>query len=183
MAARDDIAAIAAASESLAAVRDALPEGDAWFVGGAVRDLLLGLPVTDVDIAVAGRSGEVARALHGRLGGDIFSLSDRFGTWRILAADGFQIDVSALRGETIGQDLAHRDFTVNAMALGARSSELTDPFGGEYDLVARVLRLVAERAYEDDPLRPLRLPRLAAALEFTIDPQTAAATRRATPAG
>ncbi|MBJ7458446.1 MAG: HD domain-containing protein [Thermoleophilaceae bacterium] len=177
---RADIAELAAASESLTSVRRALPEAGAgaWFVGGAVRDLLLGIDVTDVDIAVAGDSRAIARALHKALGGDIFSLSDRFGTWRVLAAGGFQIDVSGLRGETIEQDLAHRDFTVNAIGLAAASGDLTDPYDGEADVQRRRMRLVSERAYDDDPLRPLRLPRLAAALDFEIDPETALATRR-----
>jgi putative nucleotidyltransferase with HDIG domain len=177
---RADIAELAAASDSLLATREALPEAGvgAWFVGGAVRDLLLGIPVTDVDIAVTGDSRAIARALHGSLGGDIFSLSDRFGTWRVLADAGFQIDVSGLRGATIEEDLSHRDFTVNAIALSATGEDLVDPYGGEPDVARKLLRLVAERAYDDDPLRPLRLPRLAASLGFEIDPDTVDATRR-----
>ncbi|MGK2877254.1 MAG: HD domain-containing protein [Solirubrobacterales bacterium] len=180
MAPRADIAELAAASDSLSSVRGALPEGGvgAWFVGGAVRDLLLGIDVNDVDIAVSGDPRATARALHKALGGDIFSLSDRFGTWRVHAAGGFQIDLSGLRGETIEQDLAHRDFTVNAMGLAAADGALIDPYGGETDVQRRLMRLVSERAYDDDPLRPLRLPRLAAALGFDIDPGTAEATRR-----
>jgi tRNA nucleotidyltransferase/poly(A) polymerase len=180
---RADIAELAAASDSLVATREALPEGGvgSWFVGGAVRDLLLGIPVTDVDIAVSGDSRAVARALHDKLGGDIFTLSDRFGTWRVLAGAGFQIDVSGLRGATIEEDLSHRDFTVNAIALSATGEDLIDPYGGEPDVARKLLRLVAERAYDDDPLRPLRLPRLAASLGFEIDPATADATRRHAP--
>lgn len=180
MAFRADIAELAAASDSLTATRNALPEGGAgaWFVGGAVRDLLLGIPVTDVDIAVSGDSRAVARGLHRELGGDIFSLSDRFGTWRVHAGPGFQIDVSGLRGVTIEEDLSHRDFTVNAMALSVFGDELIDPYGGEPDVHRKLMRIVAERAYDDDPLRPLRLPRLAAVLGFEIDPATADATRR-----
>lgn len=176
MSAGADIAKLAAASETLEEVGAALP--GAWFVGGAVRDLLLGIEVKDVDVAVAGETRDAARAVHRRVGGDIFSLSDRFGTWRINAADGFQVDITELRGKTIEDDLGHRDFTVNAMALSTGGHELTDHFGGIADVDARILRLVAERAYEDDPLRPLRLPRLAAALNFEIDPETAEATRR-----
>lgn len=171
-----DIAKLAAASDTLRVVGEAVP--GAWFVGGAVRDLLLEIDVMDVDLAVPGDPREAARAVHKQVGGDIFSLSDRFGTWRINAADGFQVDLTALRGETIEEDLGHRDFTINAMALAPNGHELTDLFGGVADIEARVLRLVAERAYEDDPLRPLRLPRLAAALNFEIDPDTAEITRR-----
>ncbi|MFT4048799.1 MAG: HD domain-containing protein [Solirubrobacterales bacterium] len=175
-----DIAELAAASESLSAVGAALPDGGegAWYVGGAVRDLLLGLPVKDVDIAVTGDPRVAARAVHAQVGGDIFSLSDRFGTWRVNASEGFQIDITALRGATIEEDLGHRDFTVNAMALSANRHELIDLFGGIGDIDRRLLKLVAERAYEDDPLRPLRLPRLAATLDFTVDADTAEVTRR-----
>lgn len=178
--AQADIAALASASDSLCAVRSGLPAGGVgvWFVGGAVRDLLLGIEVDDVDLAIDGDSRKAARALHEVLGGDIFSLSDRFGTWRINAAAGFQVDITQLRGETIEQDLGHRDFTINAMALSTDELTLIDRFDGVGDVAARTLRLVSERAYEDDPLRPLRLPRLASALGLKIDPGTAEATRR-----
>lgn len=179
MDARSDIAALARASESVSEVRAALPAGGegTWLVGGAVRDLLLGLTVVDVDLAVAGDPREAARAVHAALGGDIFSLSDRFGTWRVNTASGVQVDLTTLRGESIEDDLSLRDFTVNAMALDADSLELTDPLGGQDDLAKRRFRLVSERAYRDDPLRPLRLPRLAASLDFEIDEETARATR------
>lgn len=176
MTAQAEIAGLAAASEPLTLVGAALPE--AWFVGGAVRDLLVGIEVKDVDLAVPGDPRAAAKAVHAKTGGDIFSLSDRFGTWRINAAGGFQVDLTALRGETIEEDLSHRDFTVNAMALTARDHELVDPYDGAGDIERRIMRLVSERAYEDDPLRPLRLPRLAASLEFEIDPATAETTRR-----
>ncbi len=179
MGAQADIAALASASESLSRVRSALPAGGAgaWLVGGAVRDLLLGLPVEDVDLAVSGDPRRAAQAVHTAMGGDIFSLSDRFGTWRVSTADGVQVDITGLRGESIEQDLLLRDFTVNAMALASDSLELTDPSGGMGDLAERRFRLVSEHAYTDDPLRPLRLPRLAATLEFEIDAATARATR------
>lgn len=169
-----------ASSASLSAVREALPDREtgSWFVGGAVRDLLLGTEVDDVDIATASDPRELARVLHRALGGDVFSLSDRFGTWRIHTSDGFQVDVTALRGGDIAEDLAHRDFAANAMAVSTTDGRLVDPFGGAADVERRLLRLVSEDAYTDDPLRPLRLPRLAAALGFEIDQQTAAATRR-----
>lgn len=166
------------ASESLAATAAAIPEGTrAWFVGGAVRDLLLEAVVDDVDIAVDGDAKQLARALHARIGGDIFSLSDRFGTWRVNAAAGWQVDVTGLRGETIEDDLALRDFRANAIAIDVAADSLVDPFDGASDVAARVFRLVGDRAYADDPLRPLRLPRLAGALGFTVDAATADATR------
>lgn len=165
-------------SESLSATAAAVPEAsDAWFVGGAVRDLLLGIPVDDVDIAVAGDAKRVARAVHKELGGDIFSLSDRFGTWRLHVAGGWQVDITTLRGDTIEEDLALRDFRANAIAVRVGDDGLIDPFDGQADIAVRRFTLVSDRAYTDDPLRPLRLPRLAASLDFSIDPATADATR------
>lgn len=149
-----------------------------WIVGGALRNQLLGKAVTDVDLAVAGDAKTAARAVHQALGGDIFSLSDRFGTWRVLAPEGFQVDFTALRGESIEEDLALRDFTVNAIARSVDSSELIDPHAGEQDLRDRQLRMVSEQALLDDPLRLLRLARMAGTLELQIDPATAAAAHR-----
>lgn len=175
-----DVSELAARSPSVAATRAALGPAAAgtWLVGGAVRDLLLDIPVDDVDLAVSGDARAIARALHAELGGDIFSLSDRFGTWRVHAEAGFQLDISPLRGGTITEDLAQRDFTVNAMGAELADWSVEDPHGGRRDLERGMMRLVSEQAYEDDPLRPLRLPRLASVLGFAIDPDTAAVTRR-----
>lgn len=154
-----------------------------WVVGGTLRDLLLGRPTKDVDLAVAGDAKSVARVLHGHLGGDIFSLSDRFGTWRVQPAGrDWCADVSALRGASIEEDLAMRDFSVNAMALplngDAGASALVDPFAGLDDLASGVLRVLGEQAYADDPLRALRLPRLACETGLEPDAETAELTRR-----
>ncbi len=161
----------------------ATAEPDTWVVGGAVRDLLLGRPVVDVDLAVRGDARAVARNLHESLGGDVFSLSDRFGTWRVQpASHAWRIDVSPLRGETIEQDLGQRDFTAGAMALPVGGPHVPiDPLGGASDIASGTLRVIGEQAYRDDPLRPLRLPRLAAQLGFVPDAQTAALTRRHAP--
>lgn len=161
-----------------AALRTA--DGDAWFVGGAVRDALLGLPVLDIDLAVAGDPRVVARQLHDSFGGDIFSLSDRFGTWRVLPKDiDAQIDVSVLRGSTIEQDIAKRDFTINAMAVPVtQRDQLIDEFAGRRDLESRMLRVLGEQAYKDDPLRPLRMARFACGLGFSADAETLELTRR-----
>lgn len=154
--------------------------GDAWFVGGAVRDALLGVAIVDIDLAVEGDPRAVARCLHDTFGGDIFSLSDRFGTWRVMPKElDAQIDVSALRGSTIEDDLAKRDFTINAMAVPvARRDLLIDRGSGRADLQSRILRVLGEDAYKDDPLRPLRLARFACALGFTADAETLELTRR-----
>jgi poly(A) polymerase len=163
---------------------------DTWIVGGAVRDELLGRPVRDVDVAVAGDPAPVARAVAGRVGGPVFRLSEAFGAWRVIDRRGGQVwDFSPLQGETIEEDLGLRDFTVNAMAREARVSEdpgfpggsLIDPLGGRRDLDARVLRVLGPGAYERDPLRPLRLARFAAELGFEPDPETERLTAAAAP--
>lgn len=151
-----------------------------WFVGGSIRDHILGRSVTDIDLAVAGDAKSVARAIHTALGGDIFSLSDRFGTWRVNLDEGrVQVDITALRGDSIEDDLSMRDFSINAMATQVdERSELIDLFGGRSDIEQRRIRVLGESAYADDPLRPLRLVRFAAELEFTPDANTLELTRK-----
>ena len=174
----------------------------AWVVGGAVRDQLLGRPVRDVDLAVRGDPEEAAREMAGRVRGPVFRLSEEFGAWRVIdRGTGRVFDFSPLQGETIEDDLRRRDFTVNAMARplpqGAASverdppmssGELIDPLGGRADVDSRTLRVLGPAAYEQDPLRPLRLARFAAELGFSADPETerltaAAAARVAEAAG
>jgi poly(A) polymerase len=160
----------------------ALGPAPAWVVGGTVRDELLGRPVTDVDVAVAGDPEAAARSLAEQLRGPVFRLSERFGAWRALdRRHGRSYDVSALQGETIEADLARRDFSVNAMARPVAGGELIDPEGGRRDLNARVLRVLSPAAYDADPLRTLRLARLAAELEFAPDAATEELTRAAVP--
>jgi poly(A) polymerase len=158
--------------------REALGEQPAWVVGGTVRDSLLGRPVVDLDLAVAGDPEPAARAIAKTVGGAVFRLSEDFGAWRVHARDdGFTFDVSPLQGATIEDDLAHRDFAVNAIAVPLGGGEPIDPEGGIPDLDARVLRAlggdtVATSSYASDPLRPLRLVRLAAELGFAPDERT-----------
>jgi poly(A) polymerase len=162
----------------------------AWIVGGALRDQLLGRPVRDVDVAVPGDPAAPARELAARVRGPVFRLSEAFGAWRVIDRRRDRVwDFSPLQGETIEEDLAKRDFTVNAMArpvdLAALGDEppadadLIDPLGGRADLDARTLRVLGAGAYERDPLRALRLPRFAAELGFAPDPETERLTRAA----
>jgi tRNA nucleotidyltransferase/poly(A) polymerase len=146
--------------------------GAAWLVGGAVRDRLRGVAVIDLDIVTSEDPRSSAHAIHDALGGDIFSLSDRFGTWRVIAPTGFHVDITARHGETIEDDLARRDFTVNAIAEPLGGGELVDPFGGRRDLAEGLLRMVSAQVFADDPLRLLRLARQALTLGLTIDPET-----------
>jgi poly(A) polymerase len=154
----------------------------AWIVGGALRDELLGRPVRDVDMVVAGDPERAARETAARVGGPVFRLSEAFGAWRVIdRRDGRVFDFSPLQGGTIEEDLARRDFTVNAMARPREGGELIDPFGGRADLESRTLRVLGAQAYESDPLRPLRLVRFASELGFTSDPETERLTRDAAP--
>jgi poly(A) polymerase len=158
-----------------------------WLVGGAVRDRLLQRVTTDFDVVVAGDPEPVARAVGRAAGGHAFELSEAFGAWRVVARDrSWQLDVVGLAGESLEQDLARRDLTVNAiaepLAMGGGPTALVDPFGGVADLRGRRLRMVSERRFSDDPLRTLRLARLAAQLGFAAEDATIARARESAPA-
>jgi poly(A) polymerase len=160
-----------------------------WIAGGAVRDAALGRDVVDLDLAVAGDPGIVAKSLARALGEHAFELSAEFGTWRVVAPSrGWQVDVTVLRGESIEADLAARDFTVGAVAVPLAAGEAIDPFDGLADLDRGLLRAVGPRSFDEDPLRLLRAARLASELGLRIDPDTVAlahesAARAAEPAG
>jgi putative nucleotidyltransferase with HDIG domain len=170
---------VLAAAPPVALARRALAGSEgAWIVGGAVRDAALGRDVVDLDLAVAGEVAAAAKAIAREGRGHSFELSAEFATWRAVAADGsWQIDLTALRGETIEADLAERDFTVGAVAVPLQGGEPIDPHGGLADLDRRLLRVVGERSFAADPLRLLRAVRLAAGLELEIDADTAALAR------
>ena len=154
----------------------------AWLVGGALRDELLGRPTCDFDIAIDGDPKRVATDLARHSDAHPFSLSDAFGAWRVVARDhSWQIDLMPLLGASIEADLARRDLTINAIARDLATGEVFDPFGGRDDLAARRLRMVEPSAFRDDPLRVMRLVRLAAELEFDVDAQTGAAAAAAAP--
>ena len=169
-------------SPSVKAVREALPGLEAWLVGGTLRDALLDRPIEDVDLAVEGDPEDVARAVAKAAGGPAFPLSGEFGGWRALArTGGWTCEVSPLQGGSIEADLAQRDFSINAMAAPLHGHGLVDPMGGQSDVEARLLRVLGPEAYAADPLRPLRLIRLAAELGFAPDAQTEALTIEAAP--
>ncbi len=138
-----------------------------------MRDAALGSEVTDLDLAVAGDPAAAAKAIAREGDGHAFELSAEFATWRAVAADrSWQVDATALRGETIEADLAARDFTLGAVAVPLAGGEPIDPYGGLADLERRVLRVVGERSFAADPLRLLRAARLAADLDLQVDPDT-----------
>jgi hypothetical protein len=152
-------------------VREAVGEAPAWVVGGALRDELLGREVVDVDVACP--SPEAAARLYGgRTGGAVFPLSERHGAWRVAFRDGKTVDFTPVHGKRVEDDLATRDFTVNALARPLDGGPLVDPFGGEADLEARRLRAVGPSVFDDDPLRLLRAVRLEDELGFRLDEAT-----------
>ena len=168
-------------------IREAVGEGPAWVVGGALRDELLGREVVDLDVACP--SPETAARRYARVaGGAVFPLSERHGAWRVAFRDGKTVDFTPVHGESIEEDLATRDFTVNALARPLAGGPLVDPFGGEADLEAQRLRAVGPMVFEDDPLRLLRAVRLEDELGFRLDEPTeqlvrAGAGRVGEPAG
>jgi poly(A) polymerase len=159
----------------LEAAREALAGREAWLVGGAVRDRLLGRPTDDVDITLDGDPRAAAKAIARATGGVAFELSGAFGAWRVVdRGRAWHVDLVTLQGD-IDADLAARDFTINAMAQPLAGGDVLDPHGGRADLEARRVRMVSATAMADDPLRTLRAVRLVCELDLELDPATAAA--------
>jgi Poly A polymerase head domain len=154
----------------LETAREVLAGQDAWVVGGAVRDELLGRELVDLDIAVR-EPKRAARAYAKGAGGAPFALSERHGAWRVALDGGRTVDFTPLPG-SIEDDLATRDFTINAIARPLAGGEPVDPFGGRDDLEARRLRAVGPNVFEDDPLRLLRAVRLEDELGLSLDENT-----------
>lgn len=172
----------------LAEIREAATDTPVYLVGGAVRDLLLGRERTDVDVTVEGSVEGVVRAL----GAEAVS-HERFATATVRAG-GLEIDLAATRAESydrpgalprvrpasLEDDLRRRDFTINAMALPlAEKPRLIDPHGGRRDLERRLLRILHQRSFRDDPTRALRAARYAARLELELEAETARLLREA----
>jgi len=165
-------------SAALDAARELLGDARAWVVGGAVRDRLSHRPVDDVDLVLDGDVRAAARHLAVGVGGPAFPLSDAFGGWRVIAPGrDWHVDLLPLRGGSIEADVGLRDFTVNAIAEPLGGGPLVDPHDGAGDLAMRRLRMVAPRAFADDPLRVLRLARFACELGLTPERETVAAAR------
>src|SRR5829696_2921054 len=137
----------------LEAAQEILAGEEAWIVGGAVRDELLGRALVDLDIAC--REPEAAARRYARLSeGAPFPLSERHGAWRVALSDERTVDFTPLPNG-IHEDLATRDFTINAIARPLEGGEPLDPFGGLGDLARKTLRAVAPGVFRDERLRSL----------------------------
>jgi tRNA nucleotidyltransferase (CCA-adding enzyme) len=184
----DDLArALATAHPELDTVREAARE-PVYLVGGAVRDLLLGRPKADVDLAVEGEVGALADRL-----GAVTAEHERFGTVKV-DVDGHEVDLASLRTETypepgalpvvsraqsVEEDLARRDFTINAMAIPLQGpARLIDPYGGKSDLDQGLLRVLHDRSFVDDPTRAIRAARYASRFGFALESKTEDLLRR-----
>ena len=158
-----------------------------WIVGGCVRDMLLGREVADWDLCTDATPDELTKIFPRAIPTGI-----EHGTVTVVVA-GKHYEVTTLRGETtysdgrrpdavhfvsdIAADLARRDFTFNAIAIDPLDGNVIDPWGGQKDLAARVLRAVGDplQRFGEDGLRVLRAARFVATLEVDLDPATRAA--------
>jgi tRNA nucleotidyltransferase (CCA-adding enzyme) len=163
-----------------------------------VRDLLLGRKIVDADLAVEGNGVAFGRALARELGATPL-VHERFGTVSLEFQDGSRLDVASTRTEAyasagslprvaraaLEEDLARRDFTINAMALRLAPGRpvLEDPFGGRRDLARKLVRMLHPGSPRDDPTRAFRAVRYANRLGFSIEPRTRRWIRAAVAAG
>lgn len=156
---------------------------EAWCVGGGVRDALLGIPNLDWDLTTSAKPLQVRKLFRRTV-----PVGIEFGTVGVLDENNVMHEVTTFRsdvetdgrhavvkfGDSLDDDLARRDFTINAIAYSPSRDELRDPFGGRHDLEARVLRAVGvpRERMREDRLRALRAIRFASRFGFTIDPAT-----------
>jgi poly(A) polymerase len=168
-----------------------------YAVGGCVRDRLLARPVGEYDLTTDARP-ERTRELVARAGPDaLYAVGERFGTIGAIFGS-VRVEITTYRGEryerdsrkprvewgsSLEDDLARRDFTINAIAEEIDDDRLIDPFGGSADLHRRLVRAVGDpdARFEDDPLRLLRAVRFASTLAFELEPGTARSIARCAP--
>ncbi|MFH1189119.1 MAG: hypothetical protein V1682_00315 [Candidatus Omnitrophota bacterium] len=167
----------------------------AFAVGGLVRDLILGAANMDLDIVVEGDAIVMGDALAEETLGTIVS-HKRFGTCTVSAKDGLKIDLATARSETyekpgalpvvrsgsIEDDLARRDFTMNAMAISVNRPDfggLLDLHNGRRDLACGTIRAMHDGSFIDDPTRILRAVRFGSRLRFAIDRHTESLIKQA----
>ena len=144
-------------------------------VGGVIRDALQGHPHADLDVAVAGDLEAFIDAFGRYCGRCPVAIGDPWRDTRRTRLGNTLVDIGKIMG-TVSEDLAQRDFTINAMAVRLdlpEPLELIDPHGGSADLAAGVIRMVSEEALREDPLRTLRAIRYVSTLDgFKIEEST-----------
>ena len=161
-----------------------------FMVGGSVRDELIGRSVHDFDFATDAPVDSIKHLLASTGPDSLFTLGEKFGTVSALVGNS-KVEVTTFRSqdeatpggtliEALHTDLAHRDFTINAIARDLHTGELHDPFGGQVDISQHLMRAVRnpEERFNEDPLRILRSVRIAAELGFFIDRDTREAARK-----
>ncbi len=178
------------------ALRAVAGEPGVWVVGGAVRDALLGLEPRELDLVVEGDAIAVGRRAAERAGGEL-TAHERFGTATVRAG-ALELDLASARreryvapgalpevelGASIEEDLARRDFSVNAIAVALDDGRVASVPHALEDLDRRLLRVLHDRSFADDPTRLLRLARYAARLGFAAEAHTAALAAAADLAG
>jgi len=166
-----------------------------FLVGGAVRDLLLGLPTIDLDVLVEGEGITLAEEVGRQLGGHVVS-HPKFHTGKVELSAGLTVDFATARTEfysypaalptaehsSVREDLYRRDFTMNALAMqlnGDDPGRLLDPFGGSRDLAEGAIRVLHNLSFVEDPTRMLRGVRFEARFGFHLDERTEDLARHA----
>ncbi len=157
-----------------------------YVVGGAVRDAWLHRPIQDIDLTTSGDGIRLARFIANQTRGDFFVLDTERDVGRALldTSDGkLIIDVAHLRGASLLDDLADRDFTINAIAVDLKNDLdlLVDPLGGEGDLSRKQIRRCAPDALQHDPIRALRAVRQSLQLGFRLEAATLTDVRAVLP--
>jgi len=148
---------------------------DAYIVGGTIRDLLCDRLPVDYDIVVLQAPKKFANELAAGTAGHVVEIGKPGLSVMRVITENITYDISAAAGATIEQDLHQRDFTINAMAFHLSTGKLIDCMHSRRDLAQKHIRMVSKDVFSKDPVRLIRAFRLAAGLEFTIEPLTAAA--------
>lgn len=157
-------------------------DGKLFYIGGAVRDELLGIKNLDTDITYVGNAIDDCQSL-----GEVIKVNPDFGTIRV-KIDGKEVDIASTRSEiyphaghlpvvdkigcSLKEDVLRRDFTVNALAKSVKTGEIIDYTGGLDDLKNKILRVLHNKSFIDDPTRILRLLKFSLRLGFSADKNT-----------
>ncbi|MFA5946908.1 MAG: HD domain-containing protein [Patescibacteria group bacterium] len=162
----------------------------ALLVGGAVRDLFLGVPTKDADVEVYGIEPDALEKILRELFTQVDVVGASFGVYKVSLDEGRMLDVAIPRTESktgkghkgfevIGDPslsveaaLRRRDFTINAIAMDVSTNETIDPYSGRVDLANKLLRVVDEKTFVEDPLRVFRGVQFAARFGLSVEPKT-----------